>query len=119
MFRMSKDDQFFDHVCTIVVCRLYPTSTIFPHLFFGVLLSFSSQYTPTHDIQKSGIDTYVHFICPQQIEEAIAIGITTMFGGGTGPSSGTSATTCTPSPNHYELMLRSVYGYPMNFGFSG
>jgi urease len=68
---------------------------------------------------QSGIDTHVHFICPQQIEEAIASGITTLFGGGTGPSSGTSATTCTPSPNHFELMLRSVDGYPLNFGFSG
>jgi urease len=68
---------------------------------------------------SSGIDTHVHFICPQQIQEAVSSGITTMFGGGTGPSSGTSATTCTPAPSQMEFMLRAVDGYPLNFGFSG
>jgi urease alpha subunit len=66
-----------------------------------------------------GIDTHVHWICPQQIDEAIASGVTTMFGGGTGPSAGTCATTCTPAPAQVEFMLRAVDGYPLNFGFSG
>jgi urease len=66
-----------------------------------------------------GIDTHVHWICPQQIEEAASSGITTMFGGGTGPSAGTCATTCTPSPSQIEMMLRSVDHIPLNFGFSG
>lgn len=70
-------------------------------------------------LTAGGIDTHVHWICPQQIEDAIASGITTMFGGGTGPSAGTSATTCTPSPAQFEMMLQATDGYPMNFGFSG
>ena len=70
-------------------------------------------------LTAGGIDTHVHWICPQQIDDAIASGITTMFGGGTGPSAGTSATTCTPSPGQFEMMLQATDGYPMNFGFSG
>ncbi len=66
-----------------------------------------------------GIDTHIHFICPQQIEEAIASGITTMIGGGTGPAAGTCATTCTPGPWHIERMLQAAEGYPMNLGFLG
>lgn len=66
-----------------------------------------------------GIDTHIHYICPQQIDEAIASGVTTMFGGGTGPSAGTSATTCTPAPSQVEMMLQATDQYPLNFGFSG
>jgi urease alpha subunit len=70
-------------------------------------------------LTAGGVDTHIHYICPQQIEEAIASGITTMYGGGTGPSAGTSATTCTPSPSQVEMMLKATDGYPLNFGFSG
>ena len=70
-------------------------------------------------LTAGGIDTHVHYICPQQLEDAMASGMTTMFGGGTGPSAGTSATTCTPSPSQFELMLQATDAIPMNFGFSG
>jgi urease len=70
-------------------------------------------------LTAGGIDTHVHWICPQQIDDAIASGLTTMFGGGTGPSAGTSATTCTPAPSQFELMLQATDSFPMNFGFSG
>jgi len=70
-------------------------------------------------LTAGGIDTHVHWICPQQIDDAIASGLTTMFGGGTGPSAGTSATTCTPAPSQFELMLQATDSYPLNFGFSG
>mmetsp|Transcript_2676 Transcript_2676/g.7311 ORF Transcript_2676/g.7311 Transcript_2676/m.7311 type:complete len:951 (+) Transcript_2676:187-3039(+) len=70
-------------------------------------------------VTAGGIDTHVHYICPQQIDEAIASGLTTMFGGGTGPSAGTSATTCTPAPSQFGMMLKATDGYPLNFGFSG
>jgi len=70
-------------------------------------------------LTAGGIDTHIHFICPQQINDAIASGITTMFGGGTGPSAGTSATTCTPAPSQVEMMLQATDEYPLNFGFSG
>jgi len=70
-------------------------------------------------LTAGGIDTHVHYICPQQLDDAIASGMTTMFGGGTGPSAGTSATTCTPAPSHFELMLQATDAIPMNFGFSG
>jgi urease subunit alpha len=66
-----------------------------------------------------GIDTHIHFICPQQIEEALASGITTMIGGGTGPAAGTSATTCTPGPWHIRSMLLAAEGFAMNLGFLG
>jgi urease subunit alpha len=62
---------------------------------------------------------HVHFICPQQIEEALASGVTTMIGGGTGPADGTRATTCTPGPWHLARMLRAAEGFPMNLGFLG
>ena len=64
-------------------------------------------------------DRHIHFICPQQIEEALASGITSMFGGGTGPAHGTLATTCTPGPWHMERMLQAAEGFPMNLGFLG
>mmetsp|Transcript_20073 Transcript_20073/g.40270 ORF Transcript_20073/g.40270 Transcript_20073/m.40270 type:complete len:948 (+) Transcript_20073:94-2937(+) len=70
-------------------------------------------------VTAGGIDAHVHFICPQQCDDAIASGLTTMYGGGTGPSAGTSATTCTPGPGHVEMMLRAVDNLPLNFGFSG
>jgi len=66
-----------------------------------------------------GIDPHIHFICPQQIEEALASGITTMFGGGTGPAHGTLATTSTPGPWHMARMLQAAESFPMNLGFLG
>jgi urease subunit alpha len=70
-------------------------------------------------VTAGGIDSHIHFICPQQIEEALASGITTMLGGGTGPATGTNATTCTPGAGHMEMMLRATDCYPLNFGFLG
>ena len=70
-------------------------------------------------VTAGGIDSHIHFICPQQIEEALASGITTMFGGGTGPATGTFATTCTPGPWHMERMLQAADAFPMNLGFMG
>jgi urease subunit alpha len=70
-------------------------------------------------LTAGGIDTHIHFICPQQIEVAIASGITTMIGGGTGPAAGTNATTCTPGPWHMYRMLQAADAFPMNLGFLG
>jgi len=70
-------------------------------------------------VTAGGIDTHIHFICPQQIEEALAAGITTMIGGGTGPATGTFATTCTPGPWHILSMLAAAEAFPMNLGFLG
>ncbi|MGE0799875.1 MAG: urease subunit alpha [Lautropia sp.] len=70
-------------------------------------------------VTAGGIDSHIHFICPQQIEEAIASGITTMLGGGTGPATGTNATTVTPGPWHLERMLRAAESFPVNLGFLG
>ena len=70
-------------------------------------------------VTAGGIDTHIHFICPQQIEEALMSGVTTMIGGGTGPATGTFATTCTPGPWHMKRMLQSVDAYPMNIGLLG
>jgi urease subunit alpha len=70
-------------------------------------------------LTAGGIDTHIHFICPQQIEVAIASGITTMIGGGTGPAAGSNATTCTPGPWHLGQMLKSLDSFPMNFGLLG
>jgi urease subunit alpha len=70
-------------------------------------------------VTAGGIDTHIHFICPQQIEEALTSGVTTMIGGGTGPAAGTSATTCTPGPWHIHSMLLAAEGFPMNLGFLG
>ncbi|MEJ2566138.1 MAG: urease subunit alpha [Gammaproteobacteria bacterium] len=66
-----------------------------------------------------GIDAHIHFICPQQVEEALMSGITTMLGGGTGPAAGTNATTCTPGPWYIQRMLQAAEGLPMNLGFLG
>ncbi|HEY9623579.1 MAG TPA: urease subunit alpha [Crinalium sp.] len=70
-------------------------------------------------LTAGGIDTHIHFICPQQIEVAIASGITTMIGGGTGPAAGTNATTCTPGPWNMYRMLQAADAFPMNLGFLG
>ncbi len=70
-------------------------------------------------VTAGGIDSHIHFICPQQIEEALASGITTMLGGGTGPATGTYATTCTPGPWHLARMLEAADAFPMNLGFLG
>lgn len=70
-------------------------------------------------VTAGGIDSHIHFICPQQIEEALASGVTTMFGGGTGPATGTFATTCTPGPWNIERMLQAADAFPMNLGFMG
>jgi urease subunit alpha len=70
-------------------------------------------------VTPGGIDTHIHFICPQQIVEAMAAGITTMIGGGTGPATGTNATTCTPGPWNLHRMLQAAEEYPMNLGFLG
>jgi urease subunit alpha len=70
-------------------------------------------------ITAGGIDTHIHFICPQQVEEALMSGVTTMMGGGTGPATGSFATTCTPGPWHIHSMLRAAESFPMNLGFQG
>ncbi|WP_104399514.1 urease subunit alpha [Vibrio penaeicida] len=70
-------------------------------------------------LTAGGIDSHIHFICPQQIEEALASGVTTMIGGGTGPATGTNATTCTPGPWNMHRMLESLDAFPMNFGLLG
>ena len=72
-----------------------------------------------HIITAGALDVHIHFICPQQIDEAIASGITTMLGGGTGPATGTNATTCTPGATHIRMMLQATDTYPLNFGFLG
>ena len=70
-------------------------------------------------VTAGGIDSHIHFICPQQVDEALASGITTMLGGGTGPATGTFATTCTPGPWNIERMLQAADAFPMNLGFLG
>lgn len=70
-------------------------------------------------VTAGGIDTHIHFICPQQIEEALMSGVTTMLGGGTGPATGTFATTCTPGPWYIHQMLKAAEAFPMNLGFQG
>ncbi|MGX9857252.1 urease subunit alpha (plasmid) [Limimaricola variabilis] len=70
-------------------------------------------------LTAGGMDSHIHYICPQQIEEALASGVTTMLGGGTGPAHGTLATTCTPGPWHLARMLQSADAFPMNLAFAG
>ncbi len=70
-------------------------------------------------LTAGGIDAHIHFICPQQVEEALAAGMTTLVGGGTGPATGTSATTCTPGPWYMQRMLQAAEGLPVNLAFSG
>ena len=70
-------------------------------------------------LTAGGFDTHIHFICPQQVEEALMSGITSMLGGGTGPAAGTNATTCTPGPWHLGRMIQAADAFPMNLGFAG
>jgi len=70
-------------------------------------------------LTAGGFDSHIHFICPQQIEDALMSGLTTMLGGGTGPAAGTNATTCTPGPWHLEMMIRASDSFPVNLGFAG
>lgn len=70
-------------------------------------------------VTAGGIDAHIHFICPQQIETALSSGVTTMIGGGTGPATGTNATTCTPGAWHMQRMLEAAEAFPMNLGFTG
>jgi len=70
-------------------------------------------------VTAGAIDSHIHFICPQQIDEALASGVTTMLGGGTGPATGTFATTCTPGPENIARMLQAAEAFPMNLGFLG
>src|SRR6201993_1329029 len=70
-------------------------------------------------LTAGGIDSHIHFICPQQVDDAIASGITTLIGGGTGPATGTAATTCTPGPFHLARMLQAAEGLPVNLAFAG
>ncbi len=70
-------------------------------------------------LTAGGVDSHIHFICPQQVEEALASGITTMVGGGTGPATGTAATTCTPGPWHLARMLQAAEAFPVNIALSG
>src|SRR6202046_5594297 len=73
----------------------------------------------THIPTAGASDTHIHFTCPQQIEEALMSGVTSMLGGGTGPAAGTNATTCTPGPFHLGRMIQAADGFPMNLGFAG
>jgi urease subunit alpha len=70
-------------------------------------------------LTAGGFDTHIHFICPQQIEEALMSGVTSMLGGGTGPAAGTNATTCTPGPWHIARMIQAADAFPVNLGFAG
>ena len=70
-------------------------------------------------LTAGGFDTHIHFICPQQVDDALMSGITSMLGGGTGPAAGTNATTCTPGPWHIGRMIQAADDFPMNLGFAG
>src|SRR6202000_731669 len=70
-------------------------------------------------LTAGAIDAHIHFICPQQIDEALYSGVTTMIGGGTGPATGTNATTCTPGPWHMMRMIQAADAFPMNLAFAG
>src|SRR6202008_540912 len=69
-------------------------------------------------LTAGGFDTHIHFICPQQVEEALMARITSMLGGGTGPAAGTNATTCTPGPWHIARMIQAADAFPVNLGFA-
>ena len=92
-----------------------------PHLMQGVDMTVGAATEVLAGegmiLTAGGIDTHIHFICPQQIDEALASGVTTMFGGGTGPATGTNATTCTPGAWNIARMLQAAEAYPMNLGF--
>src|SRR5690349_11162791 len=70
-------------------------------------------------LTAGGFDTHIHFICPQQVDEALMSGVTSMLGGGTGPAAGTNATTCTPGPWHLGRMIQAADSFPVNLGFAG
>src|SRR6267142_1927585 len=70
-------------------------------------------------LTAGGFDTHIHFICPQQVEEALMSGVTSLLGGGTGPAAGTNATTCTPGPWHIARMIQAADAFPVNLGFAG
>jgi urease subunit alpha len=70
-------------------------------------------------LTAGGFDSHIHFICPQQVDDALMSGVTTMLGGGTGPAAGTNATTCTPGPWHIARMIQAADAFPMNLGFAG
>src|SRR6266850_8249812 len=70
-------------------------------------------------VTAGGFDTHIHFICPQQVDEALMSGVTSMLGGGTGPAHGTFATTCTPGPWHIARMIQAADAFPVNLGFAG
>src|ERR1700742_3497545 len=70
-------------------------------------------------LTAGGLDVHIHYICPQQIEEALMSGVTSMLGGGTGPATGTNATTCTPGPWHIARMIQAADAFPMNLAFAG
>merc|ERR1719473_802074 len=88
-----------------------------PHMICGVTTEAIAGENMI--VTPGGLDMHVHFICPQLYEDAIASGLTTMYGGGTGPATGTNATTCTPAPSQVQMMLQATDGMPLNFGFSG
>jgi urease subunit alpha len=96
-----------------------------PHLMPGVTPGMTVGVTTEvvagegQILTAGGIDCHIHFICPQQIPEALASGVTTMIGGGTGPAVGTNATTCTPGAFYLRMMLQATEAYPLNFGFLG
>ena len=94
-----------------------------PHLMEGVDMTIGAATEVLAGegmiLTAGGIDTHIHFICPQQINEALSSGVTTMFGGGTGPATGTNATTCTPGAWNVARMLQAAEAYPMNLGFLG
>jgi urease subunit alpha len=96
-----------------------------PHIMPGVTPGMSVGVTTEviagegQILTAGGIDCHIHFISPQQIPEALASGLTTMIGGGTGPAAGTTATTCTPGAFYLEMMLKATEAYPLNFGFLG
>ncbi len=94
-----------------------------PHLMQGVDMTVGAATEVLAGegmiLTAGGIDTHIHFICPQQIDEALSSGVTTMFGGGTGPATGTNATTCTPGAWNIARMLQAAEAYPMNLGFLG
>ena len=96
-----------------------------PHLMAGVtpgmVVGVTTEVIAAEKciVTAGGIDAHIHYICPQQIEEALASGVTTFIGGGTGPATGTNATTCTPGAFNIEMMLRATDAFPMNFGFLG
>ena len=87
----------------------------------GMLIGVTTEVVAAEGliVTAGGIDSHIHFICPQQVDDALASGVTTFIGGGTGPATGTKATTCTPGSRHLELMLQATDGLPMNFGFTG